>query len=108
MPIQACTALYCICLLPYVCLYMSGFATRDDVMPIQLPRMTHYHNNIVELLRYRRRRPTYLLADWICYDLLYLSSNHMPSGDMAPSNTPFQIQIMLLMDILCASKSVKI
>jgi len=42
----------------------TGFATRDDVMPMQLPRMTQYS---IELLRYRRLCPICLLDEWSRY-----------------------------------------
>ena len=46
------------------------------------------NNNSVELLRYRRPRPTYLLADWSRYATSFSpSSNHRPSGNMTASAT---------------------
>ena len=85
MPIQ----LLCRPVLHYIQLYGLRYPWRRHALYSCHARR---NNNSVELLRYRHRRPTYLLADWSCYATpFFLSSNHRPSGDTTPSNTPFQI-----------------
>ena len=98
---------------PYICyigLYCTissytGFATRDDVYDV-IANHNHNHNpclhschtwrnnNSVELIRYRHRRPTYLLVEWSRYATSFSPlSNHRPTGNTAGTgNTNFQRQ----------------
>ena len=89
MPVQL--GLYC---------NISSYTGRDDVYDVIIIHVytaaTHDAIIIVSssALHYRRRRPTYLLAGWSCYATSsFPSSNHRPSRDTTPSNTPFQILI---------------
>ena len=84
----------------YPCSY-TGFA-----IPTSTSSLYSFHarrnNNSVELLRYCRRRSTYLLADWSCYATDFSpSSNHRPPGNTTRLATRlFTDKMPLLMTVV--------